>query len=101
MQHVVHVVVPLRVVQDGVAARVALQPARLVVLVFQHQMRAARQRRAAHPLRQLLQDMHRAVIDDGVHRIEPQAIQMKFLQPVERVVDEEFAHHCGCRRHRN
>ena len=31
------------------------------------------------------------VIDDGVHRIQTQSIEMVFVQPVERVVDEEVA----------
>ena len=92
VQHVMHVVVPLSVVQRAVAACPALQPSRLVVLVLKYQMRTARQRRAAHPLRQLLQDVHRAVIHDGVHRVEAQAVQVKLLEPVEGVMNEEFAH---------
>src|ERR1700687_2678153 len=55
-------------------------------------MRAARQRRNPYALRQLLQYMHGTIIDDRVYRVEAQPVQMKFLEPVERVMDEELAY---------
>ena len=33
-----------------------------------------------------------AVVDDRVHRVEPQPVEMILLQPVERVLDHEVAH---------
>ena len=42
--------------------------------------------RCANALRELLENVHRAVIEDGVHGIEPQAIEVVFAEPVERIV---------------
>src|ERR1035437_935409 len=39
--------------------------------------------------------MQRAVIADGVYSIEPEPVQMKFLKPIESVVDEELTHHAA------
>ena len=47
---------------------------------------------AVHPLRQLFQDMAVAVVDDGMDGVQPQAVEVELLQPIERVVDEEVAY---------
>ena len=54
-------------------------------------------RRRAHPLGQLLQQMLRAVVEDGMHRVQPQAVEVELLDPVEGVVDDEFAHRAAVR----
>ena len=41
--------------------------------------------------------MRLAGIVDGVHRIQPESIEVKFLEPVERVVNEEVAHRARVR----
>ncbi len=53
-------------------------------------------RRRAHPLGQLVQQVLGAVVQDRMHRIEPQAVEVEFLDPVERVVNEELAHRRAC-----
>ena len=49
-------------------------------------------RSGAHPLGKLLQQVLRAVVEDGMHRVQPQAVEVELLDPVEGVVDHEFAH---------
>ncbi len=46
----------------------------------------------AHGGRQLLEEIRRRVVPDGIYRIQPQAVEVVFLRPVEGVVDEEAAH---------
>ena len=46
----------------------------------------------AHFFRQLDENVRPRIVDDRVHRVEAQPVEMKFLEPVERVVDEEIAH---------
>ena len=87
------VVVPLRGVTLNLAFGPSCQQMRLVLLILQNKMDLALlPARPAHPLRQLVQEMHRAVVHDGVDRIEAQPVEMKLLQPVERVVDHELPH---------
>src|SRR6185437_10829267 len=45
----------------------------------------------AHTLGELDQDMARAFVDDGMHGVEAQPIEMEFLKPVECVFDIEIA----------
>ena len=94
-QHVpamVHVVVPLRRVQARRAALVARQPACLVGAVLKDEMHVAAGQGGAHALGDLGDDVRPAVVEDGVHGIEAQAVEVELLEPVERVVDEEVAH---------
>src|SRR5262249_34971126 len=46
---------------------------------------------------QLPDDVRLAAIVNGVHRIEPQTVDVVFLEPIERVVNEEVAHHGAAR----
>jgi hypothetical protein len=48
-------------------------------------------RSGAHRLGDLLEDVRRGGVQDGVHRVEAQAVQVKFLEPVEGVVHVEAA----------
>ena len=52
----------------------------------------ARPEAFAHAARELRQDVGRGVVDDRVHGVEAQAVEVELLEPVERVVDEELAH---------
>ncbi len=54
-------------------------------------------RRRAHPLGKLLQQVLRAVVEDRMHRVEPQAIEVELLDPVESVLDDELAHRAAVR----
>ena len=54
-------------------------------------------RRRAHPLSELLQQVLRAVVDDRMHRVQPQAVKVELLDPVEGVVDREFARRAAVR----
>src|SRR5919202_3227955 len=65
----------------------------LVAGVFRdkHEVPAGIQR-GMHALHKLLNQMHRAIVDNCVRRVEAQAIHVIFMRPIERVVNEEAAH---------
>ncbi len=55
--------------------------------------RGGRERAGQHALRPISsRSAARAVVADGVDGVEAQAVEMEFLEPVERVLDEEVAH---------
>ena len=54
-------------------------------------------RRRAHPLGKLREQMLRAVVEDRMHGVQPQAVEVELLDPVEGVVDHEFAHRAAVR----
>ncbi len=86
-ERMVQIVVPLR----GVEA--LAQQMRLVPVVLEHEMdRALAREPRAHCLGDLAQDRALAVVADGVDSVEAQPVEMKLLEPVERVLDVEFAH---------
>ena len=99
VQDVVDVVVPLRGIEPGRAASVAGEQRGTIVLVLEDQMDVAVRRCAANPLRQLGQQMQRSLVADRVDGVEPQAVEMKFLHPVEGIVDEKVAHRAEARDH--
>ncbi len=83
MQHVVEVVVPLRV-------KVLLQQAGLVQLVFQDQPHMSTDVDLfSHAVCQFLQE---AGVVDRVHGVQPQAVEAVFEQPHQGVVEKEIAH---------
>ncbi len=45
-----------------------------------------------HGSRELAQEAWIRVVDDRVHGVEPQPVEVIFLEPVERVVNEELPH---------
>ena len=47
--------------------------------------------------RQLGEEVARAVVDDRVGGVEPQAVDVILVHPVQRVLDEELAHHVAVR----
>ena len=82
MQHVVAIIVPLRV---DVLAEV-----RGIVVVLQHQMHVPpRLHGGAHRGGHLV---HPVLIQDGMHRVETQPVEAVLHQPVEHIVGEEAAH---------
>ena len=90
MQRMVDVVVPLRRVPP--LSRIA-QIARLVGVVFQNQMHMTPGiNPGAHAVGQLDQNMRAGIIQDRMHRIQAQAVEVVLMQPVERVMDEKLAH---------
>ncbi len=83
VQRVVIIIIPL-----GLVA--ATQPARLVALVFQHQMHLPSTAHAGvHFVAQLLQE---GIGIDRMHGIQPQPVEAVLVQPHQRVVDEETTH---------
>src|SRR5258708_19311257 len=66
---------------------------RLVPVVLEHEMdRALAREPRAHRLGDLAQDVALAVVADGVDGVEAQPVEMKLLEPVERILDVEIAH---------
>ena len=93
VQRVVHVVVPLGLVERAPAVRPS-EVARLVGAVLQHQVHAALAGGpVGHRAGQLLQEVTGRLVHDRVDRVEAQAVEVVLLDPVERVVDHERAHH--------
>ena len=97
MQHVVDVVVPLCGVPARLAVFAADQAPRLVLFILQNKMDMPAGCCHAYPLGKFLQQVLRAVVEDGVHRIQPQAVEVELRDPVEGVVDHEFAHRTAVR----
>ena len=85
MQRVMQIVIPLRRI-------IAREPPRLVAVVFEDQMNGAARDMPANRLRQFGQDIGRALIENGVHGVKTQPVEVKFLEPVEGVVHDEIAH---------
>ena len=54
--------------------------------------RPSASRALAHGGRQILQERLGGVIDDGVHGVDAQAVDVELVDPLQRVVDEEPAH---------
>src|SRR5207302_672085 len=91
VQNMMEVVVPLRRVKP------AVQQARVILLILEHEMNVAVIEGGTNALRQFLEDVIRTIVHDGVHRIQTQSIEMKLPNPVERVVNEEFAYKLAAR----
>ena len=83
MQHMVDVVIPLRVVSTR-------QKRCIIVVVFQHQMDMP----AWLHMRAQFGRHHREEVArrQGVHSIEAQAVEAEFVQPIECILDKELAH---------
>ena len=86
------IVVPLRRIVKRLAVGATGEPSGLVLLILQDKMHMAVARLGAHAFGQLIQHMLRAVVDDRMHGVEPQPVQMELLDPIERVLDDELAH---------
>ena len=62
-----------------------------VALGDEQQCPAGARRQVLCPQRHLLEDVHRRGVDDGVHGVDPQAIDVVVAEPHRCVVDEETA----------
>ena len=91
-QGMVDVVVPLRRVDVG-CAFFAHQQLRLIGVVLQDQVDRAVGDALAHLGRDLPKNVRFAVIQNRVHRIQPQAVEVELFEPVECIVHEEVADH--------
>ena len=90
VQHMMYVVVPLRRKVPRQAGVVAEQAAGLVFLILQHQMHRAAA--GAHAFCEFVEHVPHAVVDDGMDGIEAQSIEIVFLDPILRVVNDELTH---------
>ncbi len=91
VQRVVDVVVPLGVVEAGAAVGAADEPARLVVLVLQHQVRLPVAGLGAHGPGDGCQDVLGTLVDDGMDGVEPQAVEVIVADPIPGVLHHELA----------
>ena len=85
----VKVVVPLCLVLCSLSLR---QPSRVVVVVLQGKVNDTARRRGTQAAREFVQDVLGAVVEYGLHRVQPEPIHMELLDPVDGVLDEEFPH---------
>ena len=84
------VVVPLRAVEIGLVP-VARQALRNIVLVFQNEVDGPREPRAK-ARRKFVDEIGPRIILDRVDGVEAKPVQMKLLEPIFGVLDEEVAH---------
>ena len=84
MEGVVIVVVPLRAIFAARRIGERIEQARLVGVVFQHQMDVPPGLRGerADRFAQLAQQHGATGLDDRMHRIEPQAVEAEVAQPI-------------------
>ena len=66
-------------------SRVGLHQVHVLRLVFIHDVGAAPARRRAHRLADRRQDVLRRVVEDLLRGIEPQAVEVKLVDPIARV----------------
>ena len=95
MEGVVIVVVPLRAIFAVRRVGERIEQARLVGVVFQHQMNVPcglGGEPAADGLAELRKQYRALGLGDRVHGVEPQAVEAKVAQPIERVLDCEPPH---------
>jgi hypothetical protein len=72
----------------------ARQAARIVALVFQQEMDGPRKARAK-PRRELVEEVGPCIVFDGVDGVQAQPVEMKFLDPIFSVLNEEVANRPG------
>src|ERR1700745_3376511 len=91
MYGMVNVIVPLRVIQLNRAVGTAAKVTRIVVDVLDHQMYEPLGTESfADRLREFRQYSGLGIIHYCMNRVETKTVEGILLQPVERVVDEEF-----------
>ena len=66
-----------------------------IALGDQRQPLSQLRRQVADRAREVLEERHRALVVDRMHRVEPQAVDVVMAQPAERIVDEEAPHLVG------
>src|SRR5579864_2764212 len=94
MQCVMDVIIPLRIVKLDPAFLVALQIASGVVSVLEHQVNLPFGSESfPNSLGELQQNVRLGVVNDGMHGVKTQAVEVIFLQPVKRVVNEKISDH--------
>src|SRR5215469_10182786 len=93
VQRMMDVVIPLRVIKAWSATGCPFEVARAIVIVFKHQVNLPP---LIDPtpdgLRQFDQYVPGRVIDERMHGVEAQSVEVKFTQPIECVVNEELAY---------
>ena len=96
----VQIIVPLRVETPDPAA-LPRQAAGLVAVVFEDEMNLAIGDMPAHGFADLVDDVGHGLVENGVDGIEPQPVEMVFLEPIERIMDKKIAHRPAARPGRN
>ena len=86
-----HVVVPLSGVESRPAV-VAFDEGGAVVLVLENEMDVAALRALTHALGQLDQEGFGSIVENRMDGVEAEPVEVEFLDPVERIVNEEFTH---------
>ena len=76
---------------NGLKERMMTKVAGLVMVVFQNEVNpAAGFDSASDSFRQLRESVGRGIVNDGVDRVQSEAIKVIFHQPIQRVVNEEI-----------
>src|SRR5512146_3277346 len=97
MHRVMNVIIPLCIVLSS-TVRSASQVSGSIVVIFQDEMYLAFIACAcAYCFCQFDKNIGFRLIDDGVNSIQPKSVKVVFIQPVERIVNEEVADHAATR----
>src|ERR1700710_2639295 len=67
---------------------------RFVLLVFEQQLNRPLLR-SPDTLSEFLEQMLRPIVQNGMNRIEAQAVKVKFLDPIEGIVNDKFPYLLG------
>src|SRR5213078_3369621 len=89
MKRVMDVVIPLRVVFVLLLVGTAAEVMSGIVEVFKHQVNLPVMcESVANGARELSENIGPRIINNGINRIQTQAVEVVFLKPVERIVNE-------------
>src|SRR6185437_3173218 len=88
-----YVMVPLSCITGGDATVSAMQLVFDVMFALQDQVQLPIVLEKANSVPKLVKNVRWAIIHHGVSRIEPQAVHVELLDPIERIVNDEIAHH--------
>jgi hypothetical protein len=92
VRRVMDIVIPLRGRKSWSVATIADKVARLVAVVLENEVHVAVATRArTDGGGDLAHDVRPRIIDDGMHRVEAQAVEAVLIEPEQRVLDEEVA----------
>ena len=99
---VVNVVRPLRVEPVAALLRRTDQP-RIIQVALRHELHLAAEPapELVHLVGQLLEKGERAEVEDALHRVEPQRVDVELRDPVQRVVVRPAAHRVAARARRS
>src|SRR5690349_13421526 len=90
VEAVMQVIIPLSRISEWPAVCAPYQPIRVVVFIFQDEMNVALGIGPATAHREFLEKILWTLVDDAVHGIEAQPVELELLEPIESILDDEL-----------